>query len=50
MKWKKLVKALMKNKFCINCTYGDSTPAMHDVVGLGPKCCYDNECEESHDY
>jgi hypothetical protein len=31
--------------FCVNCTYGDSTPATHDVVGTGPKCCYDNDCD-----
>ena len=31
--------------FCVNCTYGDSTPATHDVVGIGPKCCYDNDCD-----
>lgn len=36
----------MSNEYCVNCTYGDSTPAKHEVIGLGFKCCYDNECEK----
>jgi len=35
---------MSKKLFCIGCTWGDSTPATHNVIGLGPKCCYDNEC------
>lgn len=31
-------------EYCINCTYGDNTPATHNPEGLGPKCCYDNDC------
>jgi len=33
-------------RFCINCSWGDSTPATHDPIGAGPKCCYDNSCDE----
>jgi hypothetical protein len=35
---------LYDDEYCINCTYGDRTPATHDIVGIGPKCCYDNDC------
>jgi len=36
------------DKYCVNCSYGDSTPATHILIPQGPKCCYDAECGESH--
>ena len=38
----------MPKLYCLGCTWGDITPATHDIVGLGPKCCYDAECGRSN--